>query len=558
MLTQLSLFYQNVRGLNTKLFQVRTFVNVNDYDVITFTETFLHDGVSSSEIFNDNYAVYRNDRDTYAGGSLIAIKNTIISTRVTDFESGVIEDVWVKAKLKDSTLYICCVYIPPHKPHTTPLIREFMKKLYDNLSTIEDDSKILIFGDFNMPHLSWNKSQAGDLSPSGYLGYPLYEEFIEILDCFAIKNISEVKNRDQRQLDLVITNTNINSLKAFTSENQACNIDPYHPPIEVEYDVEVPSLLPPRSYPKFDFNKADYNTLNRLIAEFDWTPISILETNEATTFFYEAIMNMVSQHVPLKPDKGKFPIWYSNRLIFVVNAKTHHHNLWKLRRNQRNLDRFREFRSEQNRLERVCYAKFIRNVENNVHSRMKEFWRFTKSLKKTNTYPNSISWGDRSESEAKKIADMFADYFASNLQNVPPTTQNDNVPVQINMERLTRIEIEQSRIINILKDLDVNKGPGDDGISATFLKNTADSICIPLAYLYQNSLDSGIFPDQLKITKTHPIFKKGNASLVENYRPIAILDAIEKVFECLVHETVYDFINPLIRNNMHSKRVVLP
>lgn len=149
---QLTLYYQNVRGLNTKLVEARTFVNVNSFDVISLTETFLHAGVSSSEIFNDNYAVYRNDRDTYAGGSLIAIRNNIISTRVHDFECGTLEDVWIKLRLKDCSLYICTVYLPPHKPQTVVQIREFFKKLYDNLSQIEENSKILLLGDSGWLH----------------------------------------------------------------------------------------------------------------------------------------------------------------------------------------------------------------------------------------------------------------------------------------------------------------------------------------------------------------------------------------------------------------------
>lgn len=194
MQNQLTLYYQNVRGLNTKLLEARTFVNVNNFDVISLTETFLHDGVSSSEIFNNSYTVYRNDRDTYAGGSLIAIKNNFISTRIHNFECGTPEDVWIKVRLKDCLLYICTVYLPPHKAQTVAQIREFFKKLYDNLSQIEEDSRILLLGDFNMTYLQWDDSNPDSLSPAGYIGYPLYEEFVEILQCFTLSNVSKVKN----------------------------------------------------------------------------------------------------------------------------------------------------------------------------------------------------------------------------------------------------------------------------------------------------------------------------------------------------------------------------
>jgi hypothetical protein len=36
-------------------------------------------------------------------------------------------------------------------------------------------------------------------------------------------------------------------------------------------------------------------------------------------------------------------------------------------------------------------------------------------------------------------------------------------------------------------------------------------------------LDSGVFPDSLKISKLTPVFKDGDKQNVSNYRPIAVL-----------------------------------
>lgn len=56
----------------------------------------------------------------------------------------------------------------------------------------------------------------------------------------------------------------------------------------------------------------------------------------------------------------------------------------------------------------------------------------------------------------------------------------------------------------------------------------------------------------LRFTKIHIIHKKGLDSLIENHRPIAILDAIEKVFEGSVHEVVSKFVKPLISTKQHA------
>ena len=47
-------------------------------------------------------------------------------------------------------------------------------------------------------------------------------------------------------------------------------------------------------------------------------------------------------------------------------------------------------------------------------------------------------------------------------------------------------------------------------------------------------IDSGTFPDCLKISKIIPIPKVSNASTVNHFRPVALLSIIDKIFEKLV------------------------
>jgi hypothetical protein len=44
-----------------------------------------------------------------------------------------------------------------------------------------------------------------------------------------------------------------------------------------------------------------------------------------------------------------------------------------------------------------------------------------------------------------------------------------------------------------------------------------------------------------------PLFKKGDKSLISNYRPISLLSAVGKVFERIVFKEVF---NHLISNNL--------
>ena len=59
-----------------------------------------------------------------------------------------------------------------------------------------------------------------------------------------------------------------------------------------------------------------------------------------------------------------------------------------------------------------------------------------------------------------------------------------------------------------LKDLKVSKTPGPDGIHPPVLKELASVLAIPLAKIFQTSIDTGYVPQYWKLANVTPIFKK--------------------------------------------------
>jgi len=53
-------------------------------------------------------------------------------------------------------------------------------------------------------------------------------------------------------------------------------------------------------------------------------------------------------------------------------------------------------------------------------------------------------------------------------------------------------------MFNKLANLKSGKSPGPDGWPTELIKNTAESISIPLSLLYNKSLTSGVLPDDWK------------------------------------------------------------
>ena len=75
----------------------------------------------------------------------------------------------------------------------------------------------------------------------------------------------------------------------------------------------------------------------------------------------------------------------------------------------------------------------------------------------------------------------------------------------------------------------------------------SDEIFVILKHIFNISLAKGDFPGKLKIARVTPIFKKGNNTLVSNYRPISVLPCFSKLLECIVYNRLYKF---LVENNI--------
>ena len=74
------------------------------------------------------------------------------------------------------------------------------------------------------------------------------------------------------------------------------------------------------------------------------------------------------------------------------------------------------------------------------------------------------------------------------------------------------------------------------------------------------SLSHGIFPDELKIAKVVPIYKKENPEFFGNYRPVSVLPCISKIFERTVYNRSYDFLLKMIyciKNSMVFVQIIL-
>ena len=80
-------------------------------------------------------------------------------------------------------------------------------------------------------------------------------------------------------------------------------------------------------------------------------------------------------------------------------------------------------------------------------------------------------------------------------------------------------------------------------IPTGFLKDGVKCIAHVLSSLFNKSMESGVFPDNLKIAAICPIYKgEGSRSNPNNYRPISVLPIVARLFEKIIHNQLYDYV----------------
>jgi hypothetical protein len=80
----------------------------------------------------------------------------------------------------------------------------------------------------------------------------------------------------------------------------------------------------------------------------------------------------------------------------------------------------------------------------------------------------------------------------------------------------------------------------NEGVSTKMVKFIGSEISFPLSHIFNLSLSCGIFPNKLKLCRVIPIFKSGNSSECDNYRPISLLSSISKLLEKIVAKKLVD------------------
>jgi hypothetical protein len=266
--------------------------------------------------------------------------------------------------------------------------------------------------------------------------------------------------------------------------------------------------------------------------------------NWTNTFLHLCKNSIPNRHILVKPrdlawitHECKYLIRVRNRLYkkFSRTKLPRDELIWK--------NKAREARCALN-IARLHYRQKTKDTLSDPTLAPKKYWSLVKRIygnKKGMGIP-VIEVGDKHLNTSSEKALAFTEFFQGHQTlDVPVGHQLPSLVTQTE-QVLENISTTPCEVKKILNSLELGKAHGMDGISARLLKETADTICLPLSSLINVSFDTGKVPAMWKKANVSPVHKKDSRSIIGNYRPISLLSIPAKVQERVVFRRLYSYL----------------
>lgn len=294
----------NIRSLLPKIDLIRVWIAQNKPDIITFSETWLH---SDNDIHIGNFALYRADRTTRAGGVACYVSTRFISEpAIPKVTSSLFESLFIRLKLHENKhLIIGTIYrSPPVHPDST-------NSLISTLTSIEHPCELVLLGDFNKNWLDRSSSNDKNLLKSINLTQLINEP-------------TRVHGNSTSLLDWILVTHPDRILTSGVLSD--CFSD--HSAIFCVWKIK-PSRLPPKHIRVRQCRKFNYDNYMHDLIAINWDRFQLIPTVEdAWNYLYTEVTRVIDKHAPWREIKvkGKHLPWISADLINLFNERD---KVWK-------------------------------------------------------------------------------------------------------------------------------------------------------------------------------------------------------------------------------------
>ena len=211
-----------------------------------------------------------------------------------------------------------------------------------------------------------------------------------------------------------------------------------------------------------------------------------------------------------------------------------------------------EFKNYSNRLnylkntsKKAYFCKKFDLCKNNLKATWKIIGNLIKRKTKGQTTPQRIVRNNKTYTGNDDIADQFNKHFVnvgpSLASKIDDSSQNPTQYILSSpVNSFVMSTVTETQVFNLFMTLDKNKSSID--IPNNLIKLAAEPLSALFTKIYNESIQTGVVPNTLKVSQVTPVYKSGDVTNPGNYRPISVLSPFSKILEKLVYNQLYDFL----------------
>lgn len=514
---EIKILYMNIRNIHNKIDIVISELS-KDKDVIVFTESWLHN--NETAFFNiPNFSAIHSCRPLHkdGGGVVIYIRNEFDFSIINTYDNLPFNTIHIKIENTSPKLNLIATY-NPHKKHTN-IFTEYLEEIIQNLKNC------IIIGDTNVNIIDKN-----DNSVCNYIEMFESHNYSFFNTCEPTRT-NKVNEERSTLLDHVISNSS--SFKIDISLEE----------VEILSDHKLQNILVKNiekvfeKMENFEIKKINYSKCLHIMKKTLSQLNNDLTLNKLIQIINDAKVQSTTIH---KIRHRKNNEWFSKEISEKLKIKQKLYNQHK--KNKSNPVAKEVYSKMKNEINRQIKLEKQRLLEQSLQSSnsSKELWkninkyllRKFKNKSKLDIDPNEMN--NFFSTIGKNLAKHFND---PNNPEQPPPIPTLHPIAKLNSFSQTDVK-EIELIISKLKD----GAPGPDGILVKELKMFSNIISLPLSIIINKSIEEKTFPDIWKECTISPIYKSGNKKDVGNYRPIALLNTMSKIFEKIIKKRINIFL----------------
>ena len=497
----------NVRSILPKIEEIRLLLSVTSLDILNVCETWLDNSVNDTEISVSGYAIVRKDRNRHGGGVLMFLKEDIKFDLVSCDSQDQVEAVFVKI-CGQSEFVLGCLYRPPSAPS------HYFDALLDCIEEIKvGNTEVILMGDLNF---DCSSSDGPGSSPISFM-----ENVFDFKQIVTSK--TRVTNTSATLIDVILTSKpeRTDVLETTFSE---------HFMIYTVYGAEIKTKQNHKVTTFKDYKHFDSDAFLNDLSECG--VLNVVTADDLQNFwaaFKCDFLRLSEKHAPVKQRrlKKRYNPWVSPEIVRTMYARDHKHKLARRTGDAGHWSAYRQLRNNVTTIIKLAKRSYFENefVQSSGQG-SKRVWKTINRLTqkgKDLSPPQDISACDFNDRFSKIEATTAQ---ALNVSDAEIPWRNPQC-----LSRFSFASIQCDTIPSALRQLGTDSDVDIHGFDAKLLSLSAPLIAPCLTIMFNMSLQlSQVLPDW-KTSRVAPLFKgKGNKHDKNNYRPIAVIGHIAKIF----------------------------